>query len=119
LKAKYYPHGDIRDTVFASDPSPVWKGVEFGLELLKEGLISRIGNGKSTQIMRDQWIPRAEGLKITALKKNTRCRWINQLIDQESKTWKSEAIHDIFFDHDTEAIQKIEIPPSDIDDRIA
>jgi hypothetical protein len=53
LKAKYFPHGDIRGTVFASDPSPVWKGVEFGLELLKKGLINRISNGKRTQITRD------------------------------------------------------------------
>jgi hypothetical protein len=47
LKARYFPHGNILDTVFSSDPSPVWKGVEFGLELLKEGIISRIGNGKT------------------------------------------------------------------------
>jgi hypothetical protein len=69
LKAKYFPHGDIRDTVFASDPSPVWKGVEFGLDLLKKGLINRIGNGKRTQITRDQWVPRDSDLKITAMKK--------------------------------------------------
>ncbi|KAM0843073.1 hypothetical protein ACQ4PT_057951 [Festuca glaucescens] len=30
--------------------------------------------------MRDQWLPRASGLKITTLKKNSRKRWVNQLI---------------------------------------
>jgi hypothetical protein len=49
LKAKYFPRGNILDTVSPPDSSPVWKGVEFGLELLKEGTISRIGNGKDTQ----------------------------------------------------------------------
>jgi hypothetical protein len=68
LKARYFPHGNILDKVFSSDPSPVWKGVQHGLELLKEGMISRIGNGTKTQIFRDQWIPRDSGLKITALK---------------------------------------------------
>jgi hypothetical protein len=40
LKARYYPNGNILDTVFSSDPSPVWKGVEYGLQLLKEGIIT-------------------------------------------------------------------------------
>jgi hypothetical protein len=48
LKAKYFPHGDILDTVFASDASPAWRGVEFGLELLRKGIIKRIGDGRDT-----------------------------------------------------------------------
>ena len=45
LKAKYFPNGNILDTVFASDASPVWRAIEFGLELLKKGIIWRVGNG--------------------------------------------------------------------------
>lgn len=30
LCAKYYPKGELLDTVFASDASQVWKGIEFG-----------------------------------------------------------------------------------------
>jgi hypothetical protein len=52
LKAKYYPNGNILDTVFSANASPVWKGVEFGLELIKEGTISRIGDERNTQITR-------------------------------------------------------------------
>ena len=39
LKSKYYPNGNLLDTVFASDASPVWRAIEFGLELLKTGII--------------------------------------------------------------------------------
>lgn len=39
LKAKYYPNGDILDTVFPVNCSVVWKGVIFGLELVKKGVI--------------------------------------------------------------------------------
>jgi hypothetical protein len=35
LKARYFPHVNILDTVFSSDPSLVWNGVQRGLELLK------------------------------------------------------------------------------------
>lgn len=80
LKSKYYPNGDLLDTVFASDASPGWRGIEYGLELLKEGLIWRIGNGRKINIQRDKWIPRKEGLKATKFIRNCRLRWVNQLL---------------------------------------
>jgi hypothetical protein len=108
LKARYFPRGNILDTVFSRDPSPVWKGVEHGLELLLKGMISRIGDGRSIQILRDQWIPRDSGLKVTALKKNTRLRWVNQLIG--TKSWNTDKVSELFLDHDAQAILAIEIP---------
>jgi hypothetical protein len=119
LKAKYYPHGDIRDTVFESDPSLVRKGVEFGLDLLKKGLINHIGNRNMTQITRDQRVPRDSGLKITVMKKNTRRRWVNELINPESRTWKVDLIRELFYEHDTEAILNIGIPKKKSEDRVA
>jgi hypothetical protein len=119
LKARYYPKGKITDTVFAANPSPVWKGIAFGLELLKECLIYKIGNGKSTQFSRDNWIPRVSGLKIATTKKNSRKRWVHQLMNPDSKSWNTNTLKDIFFDHDVEAILKINIPQSDVKDRIA
>jgi ribonuclease HI len=119
IKARYYPHGNILDTVFSSDPSPVWKGVEFGLELLKEGMISRIGNGRNTHITRDHWIPGDVGFRITALKKNTRLRWINQLIDRNSNTWNTPLLRELFFEHDVQAILGIELPLQNLEDRLA
>jgi hypothetical protein len=50
LKSKYYPNGNLLDTVFPSDTSTSWKGVEHGLELLKKGVIWRIGDGEKIQI---------------------------------------------------------------------
>jgi hypothetical protein len=119
LKSKYYPKGNILDTVFASDASQVWRGMEFGLELLKKGIISRIGNGKNTQIFRDQWLPRKAGLKVTGLKKNTRKRWVNQLIIEEDREWNVPLLYDLFQDHDVEAILDINIPKTDTKDCIA
>jgi hypothetical protein len=119
LKAKYFPHGNIIDTVFSSDPSPVWKGVEFGLELLKMGIINRIGDGKDTQIMRDQWLPRASGLKITALKKNSRKRWVNQLIIEGDRRWNEPLLRELFLDHDVNTILCIQLPAHSVSDRVA
>jgi hypothetical protein len=39
LKAKYYPAGELLDTVFPKNASPCWQGITFGVELLKQGMI--------------------------------------------------------------------------------
>ena len=36
LRAKYYPNGNLLDTVFTCNASPTWQAIEYGLELLKE-----------------------------------------------------------------------------------
>ena len=36
LKAKYYPNGSLVDTCFAGSASPGWRGIEYGLKLLKK-----------------------------------------------------------------------------------
>jgi hypothetical protein len=46
LKAKYYPNGELHDTVFSANASPSWQGIQHGLELLKKGILWRVGNGE-------------------------------------------------------------------------
>ena len=58
LKAKYYPHDKLEDTVFTANASSSWSAISHGLELLKKGLIWRVGNGESIRVWRDNWIPR-------------------------------------------------------------
>jgi hypothetical protein len=74
LKAKYYPNGHILDTVFPNETSASWKGMEHGLELLKNGIIWQVGNGEKIQVWRDSWILRDGALKITGKKKYTRIK---------------------------------------------
>lgn len=50
LKAKYCPNGHLLDTVFCNVASPMWRAVERSLELLKKGVIWRVGNGRSIKI---------------------------------------------------------------------
>lgn len=97
----------------------MWRGIEAGLELLKKGIIWRIGNGKSIQIQRDQWIPRKEGLKSTTFIRRSRLRWFNQLMHQDRKEWNIELIRQNFHNFDAEEICKIRIPRSDMEDCIA
>ena len=50
LKARYYPAERLEDTVFSGNSSQTWQSIVHGLELLKKGLIWRIGDGASVRI---------------------------------------------------------------------
>jgi hypothetical protein len=45
LKARYFPNANLMDTAFVKNPSPGWKGITHGLELLKKGAVG-LGHGR-------------------------------------------------------------------------
>ena len=86
LKSKYYPSGDLLDTAFIQNQSQTWQGVLHGLELLKKGIIWRIGNGTKVRIFRDNWLPRPGALKLDGKRGNSRRRWVSELICPNTRT---------------------------------
>ena len=46
LRAKYFPNGSLIDTIFTGNKSSTWAAIEYGLELLKQVVIWRVGNGR-------------------------------------------------------------------------
>lgn len=119
LKSKYYPKGDILDTIFFTDASPAWRGIEFGLELLKEGLIWRVGNGRRIHISRDQWIPHKTGLRMAEFIRRSRLRWVNQLIHPDTNTWNTNLVRNIFHPFDVDEICNIWLPTISMEDHVA
>jgi hypothetical protein len=91
MRAIYYPRGNLLDTVFKGDASPVWRGIEHGLDLLKQGIIWRIGNGTSVRIWRDNWLPRNIGLKITSGRKFSRLIKVKSLMGPDQK-WNEDLV---------------------------
>lgn len=62
LKAKYYPRGSLIDTTFCPNSSQTWQAITHRLELLKKGIIWRIGSGTQVRIWLDPWIPREHSM---------------------------------------------------------
>lgn len=118
LKAKYYPNGSLIDTDFGGNASPGWKGVEYGLVLLKQGLIWRIGNGKSMKIWRDPWLPREFTRRPITVKRHCRLKWVSELID-ENGAWDVAKVSQYFWNVDAEEILKIRLPYRETEDFIS
>jgi hypothetical protein len=58
LSAKYFPDGNILADKAVPGMSYVWRSILKGFQLLKEGLIWRVGDGTHINIWRDPWLPR-------------------------------------------------------------
>jgi hypothetical protein len=85
MKAKYYPIGELVDTAFPMDVSPTWRAVMHGLELLKKGIIWRIGS--KVNIWRDPWISRKPTMKISLKKGRSRLCKVSQLMVPSRREW--------------------------------
>jgi hypothetical protein len=96
LKARYYPNGNLLDTAFIRNPPPSWQGVMHGLELLKRGAIWRIGTGSQVRIWRDNWLQRSDSLKVSGKKKETRLRWVSELIKPDTRSWDEDTVRKFF-----------------------
>jgi hypothetical protein len=59
LKSIYFPSIDILNAPIGNNPSKTWRTICDGIEVLNQGLIKRIGDGKSTNIWKCKWIPRS------------------------------------------------------------
>ena len=70
LKAKYYPNGSLKDTVFAGNASSTWHAIHHGLDLLK-----------SVRIWRDPWLPRPHSYHVFTNRANCRLHRVSELLD--------------------------------------
>jgi hypothetical protein len=112
LRAKYYPRGNLLDTVAAGEASQTWRAIEYGLELLKKGVVWRVGDGASIRIWRDNWLPRPYSMKPIGSTRTCRLRRVSHLIDQRYKTWDEVKVRRYFHQCDVEEIMKIKLSPN-------
>lgn len=119
LKARYYPDGDLLDTAFPTNQSPTWRSIVHGLDLLKKGVIWRVGSGTGIRIWRSPWVPRTPSLRVLGKARPCRLTWVADLIDATRMTWKVDLLHRFFQAADVEIILKIKLPTKPLPDFIA
>jgi hypothetical protein len=119
LKAKYFPNGNLLDTAFPTNQSPMWKAIVHGLDLLKKGVCWRIGRGDSVRIWRDPWIPRGWERKPIGKRRSCRLKWVSQLIDEARMEWREEIVYEYFRDVDVQKILSIRLPSRPTEDFIS
>ena len=104
LKAKYFPCSDILHCKPCSGISYAWRSILRGVELLKEGIIWRIGNGKIVRIWEDPWLPKGNTRKPITPKRGSLLTKVNELINPVTGEWDEQLIHDLFWPKDAAEI---------------
>ncbi|CAA0830026.1 Unknown protein [Striga hermonthica] len=99
-KPKYM--GDFLAAELGPSPSRVWRAVLDGKEVLKQGLIRRIGTGEDTDIWRMNWIPRDGMMRPVSGLSNTPPATVDELINPVLMSWDLEAVKQHFLPMDWE-----------------
>jgi ribonuclease HI len=119
LKRKYFPQSDLLDMAPAAEASVTWRAIEYGVELLKHGAIKRIGDGESTRIWRDNWIPRTPNMKPSDSIRVCRLRRVSQLMRPNSNEWDEGKLRRFFQPWDVDEILKVRLPLNKAPDWVA
>lgn len=57
IKGRYYHDTDFLSSTRKKHASHTWRAILAGRDVLSRGLIKRVGNGNSTNIWTDRWLP--------------------------------------------------------------
>lgn len=92
------------------------KGNHGGMDVLKQGLIKRIGNGTSTDVWVENRIPRDEMMRPYRSKLLNPPAMASYFIDSTSATWDRYKIEEVFLLIDIPAILAIPLCTRNIND---
>jgi ribonuclease HI len=90
-----------------------------GRDLLREGLVWRIGNGEGIDIWKDNWIPRAGLKRPLGQKPGEEVSTVSDLLLPDGQGWNEALLNDVFFDGDVADIVKTPVGRAGSEDYIA
>ncbi|XP_060965129.1 uncharacterized protein LOC115720309 [Cannabis sativa] len=105
LKARYFPHTTFLEASKGRQPSLVWISISWGKELLKMGIRKSVGDGTTTFIFNDTWIPGHGKINYLTHLSDGIAK-VSDLITS-SHQWNTSRIDTIFPTDISQAIQSI------------
>jgi hypothetical protein len=110
VKAKYYPEGTVLEAALGKKPSFAWRSIQGSIELVREGLVWRVGNGQNIRIWKDRWLPFPNTFRVQSPPRILdEYSTVSALIDVNSNWWNHTLMEQIFSDEELRAIQSIPV----------
>jgi hypothetical protein len=104
LKAKYFPHTSVLEAKPKAGMSYTWRSILGGLDVVKKGMIWRIGDGVGINIWSDPWIPREFSRRPRTPRGHILLSEVDELIDPHTGQWDVQLVREIFWEEDVELI---------------
>lgn len=97
LKAKYFPDSDLLNAKLKKGASFTWQSIMSGVNTLKHGYISRVGDGTKINIWSDAWVPGSADRKIITPRGQNIISKVGDLIDPVTRQWDEELVDHTFW----------------------
>ena len=109
LCARYYPNGSILQARPKVGISYTWRSILKGVNLLKKGIIWRVGSGNNIDIWSDPWILRGTTRRVVTQRGKNIITNVKDLLDPSTNNWDGELVRQPFLPEDAEIILQIPI----------
>ena len=119
FKARFFPNCSILEAKDSSIGSYAWKSILSARDVIRKGMVWRIGNGSIARIKEDNWLPvksnRSVISPLTSIQPETK---VSALINQDLGIWKTEMVENSFLPHEASIILGIplssRLPPDQL-----
>jgi hypothetical protein len=119
LKARYFKDSDILQASCPKGGSYTWRSIIHGRDLLKKGLIWRIGDGKSVDVWSDSWIPRASTRHPLGRRPDSSVEKVSELLLPDGQGWDELKLNEVLFESDVDDILRIPVGRAGTEDYLA
>jgi hypothetical protein len=113
-KEKYYSHVNFLQSSLGRSPSYVWRSIWTAKKLLEEGLVWRVGDGRSIKIWEDKWVESPITYAIQSLVQILdRNDTVSELIDRNTNWWNINMLDGVFSEEEAAKIGGMAICPGE------
>ena len=118
-KLDFFPDCSILEAKDSTLGSYAWKSIISARDVIREGMVWRIGNGQSIKIREDKWLPvQSNRSVISSLPSIAPETKVSSLINPELRGWNSSLVNQLFLPHEATVIcgmpLSIRLPPDKI-----
>lgn len=96
MKGRYFPDGDFWSAQCPRSSSYTWRSIMHGKKLLQQGILWRVGDGKTISILKDNWIPEVTPGTFTTSYPLIDNQTVSALMDGDGKHWNTYLVKEIF-----------------------
>jgi hypothetical protein len=118
-KEKYYCNGTLLSSELGRRPSYAWRSIWNAKKLLQEGLVWRVGDGRSIKIWKDRWLEKPSTFLVQSpVQILNEEATVSELIIGDTKMCNTSMVSEVFMEDEAKHICQMVVSPLAQRDRL-